>query len=127
MIPVSRRLKEIEKERTERRKVRKRTKASSGGPNADVNSSKGGDRDSEMADISTSVSGGSANATVSTAAAGGSTTEGDGDEKGKVPGELEDEGVYLAKEVKELEALVDPGVKSDIGCSVSGLYDLVGK
>ena len=42
-------------------------------------------------------------------------------------GELEDESVYRARELSELEALVDPELKADFGCSVTGLYDLVGE
>ncbi|KAF8999843.1 hypothetical protein BDQ17DRAFT_1391450 [Cyathus striatus] len=43
----------------------------------------------------------------------------------KVEGELDDENVYREKEINELEALVDSELKADIGCSVTGLYDLV--
>jgi len=42
-------------------------------------------------------------------------------------GELEDESVYRARELGELEALADPELKQDFGCSVTGLYDLVGE
>ncbi|KAF9221830.1 cysteine proteinase [Gyrodon lividus] len=98
LIPVSRRLKEIEKERAERRKVRKRTKnvQQSGAPAA-------------------AADGPSMN--VDEPAAPAPTTE--------VPGELEDEGIYRANELRELEALVDPELKADSGCSVTGLYELV--
>lgn len=93
MIPVSRRLKEIEKERSERRKVRKRTKNAPAPPPAAAESSMNVDEPSAP---STTV-------------------------------ELEDESVYRARELTELEALVDPELKADFGCSVTGLYDLVGE
>lgn len=49
------------------------------------------------------------------------------EEKKEVPGvELEEEGVYREKELKELDALVHPDLKTDVGCSVAGLYELVG-
>jgi hypothetical protein len=56
--------------------------------------------------------------------------EGEGGDKGKAKeeagGALEAESVYRARELAELEGLVDPGLKNDVGCSVSGLYELVG-
>ena len=52
-----------------------------------------------------------------------------GEEKGKaVAGaELEDESVYREKEGKELDALIHPDVKADVGCSTTGQYELVGE
>ena len=41
--------------------------------------------------------------------------------------ELEDESVYREREGKELEALIHPDVKKDMGASVTGQYELVGK
>jgi hypothetical protein len=97
LIPVSRRLKEIEKERSERRKVRKRTKtaAQTSAP-APPPAAESGMNVDEPAAPSTA-------------------------------GDLEDESVYRARELSELEALVDPESKADFGCSVTGLYDLVGE
>lgn len=93
LTPVSSRLKSIEKERAERRKVRKRTKvaqeASSSSRPAEENT------DVEMAPAS------------------------------EVPGDLEEESVYRARELEELEGLADADLKNDYGCSVTGLYDLV--
>jgi ubiquitin carboxyl-terminal hydrolase 14 len=106
--PVSRRLKEIEKERAERRKVRKRTKVAT-----TAGSSK--DADVEMADASAAST------------ASGSTATGEGKGKEVAAGELDDESVYREKETKELEELVSPELKNDVGCSVTGLYDLVGE
>ncbi|KAF9450746.1 cysteine proteinase [Macrolepiota fuliginosa MF-IS2] len=113
LLPPSRKLKEIEKERAERRKVRKRTKAvatstvtkdTPAPPAAEAAVSTDGDVD--MADVST-------------------LAEGEGKGKAVVGGELEDEGVYREREAKELAELVDPDVKKDIGSSQTGLYDLV--
>lgn len=95
--PVSRRLKEIEKERSERRKVRKRTKNA---PRASAPAPP------PAAESSTNVDEPPAPSTA---------------------GELEDESVYRARELSELEALVHPELKADFGCSVTGLYDLVGE
>ncbi|KAG2117108.1 uncharacterized protein F5147DRAFT_750863 [Suillus discolor] len=94
LTPVSSRLKSIEKERAERRKVRKRTKvaqeASSSSRPAEESA------DVEMAPASEVV-----------------------------PGDLEEESVYRARELQELEGLADADLKNDFGCSVTGLYDLV--
>lgn len=106
LLPVSRRLKELEKERGERRKVRKRTKVAA-----------------PTASSSTPVP-------VPAGETGGDVTMGDEtttEAKTTLGGELEDESVYRAKEVAELEALLSDDVKKDIGCSGSGLYDLVGE
>jgi len=131
LLPVSRRLKEMEKERGERRKVRKRTKnvaassasaATAAAPSADV----------EMADASAAAgAGGSGNATAAVEAMTATSTEstgvdrGKGKEKEKAGGELEEESVYREKELTELETLISPELKDDVGCSVTGLYDLV--
>ncbi|KAG6334550.1 hypothetical protein ID866_4547 [Astraeus odoratus] len=95
LTPVSRRLKEIEKERSERRKIRKRTKVVQNSTPVPTTS------DSAMNIDETQV------VTV------------------EAVGELEDEHVYRTRELVELEGLVDPSLKEDFGCSVTGLYDLV--
>jgi len=104
LLPVSRRLKEIEKERGERRKIRKRTKviapsSSANHASSETQASGVGAGDVEMQD----------GAATSTEAGG----------------ELEEEHVYLAKELAELEALVDDQTKQDTGSSVSALYELI--
>ncbi|KIO05881.1 hypothetical protein M404DRAFT_15289 [Pisolithus tinctorius Marx 270] len=96
LTPVSRRLKEIEKERTERRKVRKRTKVVQASTPAPSTSQSDMNVDEPQASVSTAA-----------------------------PGELEEEDVYRSRELTELEGLVDPSLKEDFGCSVTGLYDLV--
>ncbi|TDL26917.1 cysteine proteinase [Rickenella mellea] len=125
LLPVNTKLKTFERDRAERRKVRKRTKvakeaaASGTAAVADV----------EMADASASVPS-SSSAQPSTASAG-EPKDGEkkgNEEKGKaVDGaELEDESVYREREKKELESLVADNLKQDIGCSFTGLYELVG-
>lgn len=97
LTPVSQRLKEIEKERFERRKVRKRTK------------------NAPQASVPAPPPSGESSMNVDQPAAPSTV------------GDLEDESVYRARELNELEALVDPELKADFGCSLTGLYDLVGK
>ena len=50
----------------------------------------------------------------------------DVDKKPEEGGDLEDESVYRKKELEELEGLISPDVKADIGASPTGLYELVG-
>lgn len=113
LLPASRKLQEIEKERAERRKVRKRTKAvvTSMTKNTSVPAITGtaatAEGDVAMADVSVSVEGGD-------------------NAKAIAAGELEDENVYRERETRELGELVDDGIKQDIGASQTGLYDLVG-
>ena len=109
-------MKEFEKERSERRKVRKRTKA--------AQPAKDKEGDVQMGDASSSTAPQPPAESSSTP-----VTEADADgEKGKaVAGaELEDESVYREKEGKELDALVHPDLKEDVGASVTGQYELVG-
>jgi len=110
MQPVARKRTEIEKARDERRKVRKRTKAAApaaqppnanAGSAAEANAENSGGGDVEMSE-----------ATASQPAAGE---------------ELHPEEWYREREKTELEALVDPSIKADVGASQTGLYDLVGE
>ncbi|KAF7759673.1 hypothetical protein Agabi119p4_11368 [Agaricus bisporus var. burnettii] len=112
ILPASRKLKEVEKERFERRKIRKRTK--------NVTTSKAAT--SSTVEATTTAPG--PDGDVAMADAGPSSAEQD---KGKatVEGELEDESVYRGREEKELAELADPDLKKDIGASQTGLYDLV--
>jgi len=98
LTPVSSRLKAIEKERAERRKVRKRTKVAQEASS----SARLEQGTSDMPDVEMTPAG------------------------SEVPGDLEEESVYRAREQQELEGLVSPDLTSDYGCSVTGLYDLVG-
>ncbi|KAJ7080020.1 hypothetical protein B0H15DRAFT_953796 [Mycena belliarum] len=124
LLPVSRRLKAVEKEREERRKVRRRTKiaapAASTSTSAAPAAATPAGADVEMADAAPAA------AAASTSAA--MDVEGADKDKGKAAedgGALEDESVYRARELEELEGLVDQGIKADVGSSVSGLYELV--
>ncbi|KAI0369345.1 cysteine proteinase [Pilatotrama ljubarskyi] len=115
LLPVSRKLKEVEKERAERRKVRKRTKAAQ-----PVKDKEG---DVQMADASAPE----ASSSSGDAAAAATAAPAEGEDKGKaVAGaELEDESVYREREGKDLEALIHPDVKADVGASTTGQYELV--
>ncbi|TCD68576.1 deubiquitinating enzyme [Steccherinum ochraceum] len=114
LTPVSRKLKEIESQRGERRKVRKRTKAAAEASSSSTGKGKGReDADVEMSDAN---------------AGEGSkkeVKEGEEEKEEVAGGELEEESVYRERETKELEALVHPDLKADTGCSVAGLYELV--
>lgn len=100
--PLQERLIEIENERFGRRKIRKQQ-----GKKADV--------------INTSDT---ANMEADPA---GSTDAQKDDDKAPPPDILEDESTYREKELAELEALINPDLKEDIGASVTGMYELVGK
>jgi ubiquitin carboxyl-terminal hydrolase 14 len=108
LLPVSRRLLEIEKERGERRKTRKKTKVSTVASSSTIPAN----REVEMADATAPAE--------STSTAAGAT-----ENENKNPDELEDEAVYRGKEIAELESLIHPDLKQDVGSSVSGLYELV--
>ena len=114
----------MEKERAERRKVRKRTKvATASSSTAAAGGPAGGSGDVEMSDATTAT----ATTTVITTSNNEDTTT--NEEKGKAPvlgGDLEDEGTYRAKEAAEFGDLVDSSLKNDLGCSTTGLYELVG-
>ncbi|KAJ3992196.1 hypothetical protein F5050DRAFT_1790129 [Lentinula boryana] len=100
LLPASRRLQEIEKERAERRKVRKRTK----------NAPAAGDPSTVVQDSIT---------------AGEDVTMASAEPGNVAGGALEDEEIYRAREKTELEALVDPDLRADVGASTTGLYELV--
>lgn len=112
LVPVNRRLLEIEKDRGERRKIRKRTKGVVGASSSS-SGAQTADRDVEMANAT-----GPASVTATAASPSGSTEQAEAVK-------LEDETVYRAKELAELEGLIHPDLKQDVGSSVSGLYDLV--
>jgi ubiquitin carboxyl-terminal hydrolase 14 len=118
LAPVSSKLKAIEKERAERRKIRKRTKNV---PTAGLSKEKEKGTDVEMADTTTAA----ANPEV-VASGSAEATEDKGKGKELPAGELEDESVYREKETEELASLVHPSLREDIGCNPTGLYELVG-
>ena len=117
----------MEKERAERRKVRKRTKAAGGASSSSTTAAAGGPAGSS-GDVAMSDSTTTTTATI-TATVSNDENPTTKEDKGKTPvlgGDLEDEGVYRAKETAEFEALVDSSLKDDLGCSTTGLYELVG-
>ena len=89
---------EIEKDRMERRKVRKRTK-------------------------NRALVAQAASTSDSTPATQGAEADVDKKPEGD---DLEDESVYRKKELEELEGLISADVKADIGASPTGLYELIG-
>ena len=108
MQPVSRKRIEIEKARDERRKVRKRTRVAV--PAAQPPGSNAG-------------SGTEANAVA--ASSGDVEMSESAAEEPAAGDELQPEEWYREREKTELEALIDPSIKTDIGASQTGLYDLV--
>lgn len=122
--PVNVKLKEFERDRAERRKVRKRTKNAqpSAGPSASTT-------DIEMIDAP--AAGGGPPSPVLVQAPVPVDHEpltADESQKGKAVegGELDPESVYRRAELSELEALLPPDVRADVGCSPTGLFELVG-
>lgn len=99
IAPVNGRLREVERERLERKKVRRRTKQAQKDKEGDV----------EMGDASKT----DAPAPVP-------------ETKVLQAGDLPDEKEARAKEAAELNALVDPTVKEDVGANVTGMYELCG-
>lgn len=112
LIPASRKLKDIEKDRGERRKVRKRTKQAVPAAPAPVVAPT---VDVEMADAVAVTASASA---TGDAAAPAAVTE-------AVP-DFEDEVGARTREAEELKALIPEDIRNDVGCSATGLYDLVG-
>lgn len=112
MQPVSRKRIEIEKARDERRKVRKRTRVAV--PAAQPPGSN-------------EVSGTEANAVAASSGDIEMSEPAPAAEQPAPGDELQPEEWYREREKTELEALIDPSVKADIGASQTGLYDLVGE
>lgn len=100
LLPLNRQLKLVEKARDERRKIRSKSKAGQVGDSNPPSS--------EPTPMAVDEATGEAPAPV--------VDEGVGPE-----------GPYREKELAELEALVDPALKEDLGSSPHGLYELCGK
>lgn len=109
MQPISRKRIEIEKARDERHKVRKRTRVAV--PAAQPPGSNAG-----SGTEANTVAASSGDVEMSEPAA----------EQPAAGDELQPEEWYREREKTELEALIDPSIKADIGASQTGLYDLVG-
>ncbi|KAJ3504728.1 hypothetical protein NLJ89_g7782 [Agrocybe chaxingu] len=103
LLPASRKLKDIEKERSERRKVRKKTKS---------------------VVVPSSIPPSLANATGTTIRSR-RLREKRSKKEAAAAAELEDELVYRQREAEEMDKVIDEDVKKDIGSSTTGLYGLV--
>ena len=116
LLPVNTRIKEIEKERDERRKVRKRTKKTQTNVPFDR------------------LGGPAPPASPEIVVGGNSSVEAD-----VVADEMEvdnivaistddevDEGAIRKREEEELMGLVHPDLRADVGANFTGLYELVG-
>lgn len=102
LAPVNNRLREIERERLERAKVRKRVKVAQKDKEGDV----------QMTDPSTAAA---------------ASTEPEGQPvPALAPGDLPDEKEARAKEAEELKGLADPSLTEDIGANSTGMYELCG-
>jgi len=110
MQPVARKRAEIEQARDERRKVRKRTRVA------------------VPATQPSETSVGSAVETTAEGSGGGDVEMTEPVAEQSAAGvELQPEEWYREREKTELEALIDPSIKADVGASQTGLYDLVGE
>ncbi len=118
ILPVNNALKQIDKDRRERAKIRARAKVQHDAKKAE--------------DATRATAEGAMQGVTSTAAATAAPSEPtmavDGAEEGKkapVEGELVDEAEARAEEAKKLRALVDPELAADAGANVTGMYELV--
>jgi len=120
LLPVNMRIKEVEKERDERRKIRRRT------------------RKAQAPAITPAVDhvGSPAPAVSPTIEVGGATgpvVDGQMDLDGPAVAvsatddELGDEREIRKREAEELEALLHPDLKADVGTNATGVYELVGE
>ena len=133
LTPVNKRLKEIEKDRAERRKVRKRTRTvpieSLGSPVEGLieQAASGMDTSADII-VPAPAAAGSEPLTADEAAAFAAPQNSSDKGKGRAidGGALEPESEYRARELAELEVLVPGDIKSDIGSSWTGLYELIG-
>ena len=114
MRAITSRRAEIEKARDERRKVRKRTRTAV--PAAQAPSANAGSTTEAAVEAPTS----SGDVAMDEGTNEPATEQSSSDE-------LRPEEWYREQEKTELAALVDPSIKSDIGASQTGLYDLVGE
>ncbi|OSX58024.1 hypothetical protein POSPLADRAFT_1061110 [Postia placenta MAD-698-R-SB12] len=96
MAPLSTKLKDVEANRAERRTIRKRSAAVRGEA--------------------------SSSAPLAVPSQPSSTED---PQEMHVDSSLEAESVYRQRELKELEALVHPDLQADVGCSITGQYELI--
>ncbi|KAJ8592225.1 hypothetical protein M405DRAFT_880062 [Rhizopogon salebrosus TDB-379] len=101
LAPISSRLKAIEKERAERWKAHKQTRVAHEASSSSAQPEQGTSNTEAILGVEMAPAG------------------------GEVPGDLEEENIYCARELSDLEGLVSADWTSEYGCSVTGLYDLV--
>ncbi|TFY64553.1 hypothetical protein EVJ58_g2535 [Rhodofomes roseus] len=102
MMPLVNKYREVEGERSERRSIRKKTAL-------------------RIAKEQKAIASGSAPAEASS-----SSAPADADaEPVAMDIDLEDESVYRQREKAQLEALIHPDLQADIGCSLTGQYELI--
>ncbi|KAG8830803.1 deubiquitinating enzyme [Serendipita sp. 399] len=114
LLPVNARLKEIEKDRHERRKVRKRTRKTNVSPSIVV-------PPESAPPVSPTMTVGGADGLEGPDRASGATHS-----ALSAPDPDMDEGEFREREANELDALIDPELKADPGSNVTGIYELVG-
>jgi len=116
ILPVNAALKQIDKDRRERAKIRARAKVAHEAKKVE-----------EAAAATTEGAMQGVTSTTGAASAPAETLAVDGAEAKKVPveGELVDEDSVRAEELKKLRALVDLELAADRGANVTGMYELV--
>jgi len=122
LLPASRKLKDFEKERSERRKVRKKTKQVVSPVPESIPLASGSvvsTGDVEMIDAAAVDAAVVAQPAVD-------SPDPKGKEKDSTDG-IDDEFALRQREAEEFSNLIHEDVKNDIGASSTGLYDLVGE
>ncbi len=121
LLPINVRLKEIEKGRTERRNIRKKTKSavSSGAP-APTGSA-------PIAPPMIAAGGSVSDVTMSDGADTGPVVASESTDVVVHSGTIEDEASIRQREATELFDLLPDDLRADVGSNYTGLYELVGK
>lgn len=117
MAPLSTKLKDVEANRAERRTIRKRFAAVRG----EASSSAPLAAPSQPSLVSPSFRTGRIGLT-----SWWDIVKPEDPQEMQVDSSLEAESVYRQRELKELEALVHPDLQADVGCSITGQYELIG-
>jgi ubiquitin carboxyl-terminal hydrolase 14 len=120
LLPISVRLKEIEKARAERRNVRKKTK--SGSPGAPAPTGR-----APIAPPMIAAGGAVSDVTMSDGADAGPVIAPESTNVVVHSETMEDEASIRQREASELVDLLPDDLKADVGANYSGLYELVGK
>lgn len=121
LLPINVRLKEIEKGRTERRNIRKKTKSAvSSGPPAPTGSA-------PIAPPMVAAGGSVNDVTMSDGADTGPAVASESTNVIVHSETIEDEASIRQREAAELFDLLPDDLRADVGSNYSGLYELVGK